>query len=51
MKRNHTTSRIGRSGVSPYRKYKKRPYQYSPAHQQWQRDARAGQVRELANGA
>ncbi len=47
MKRNHTTKRLPKSGTSPYRRYGKKPYQYSQAHQQWRREAMAGQVREL----
>lgn len=50
MKRNKTTNRLGRSGISPYRKYSKRPAQYSAAYHDWKRAAMAGQVREVSNG-
>lgn len=47
MKRNHTTKRQPKSGVSPYKRYGKRPYQYSQKHMEWQREARAGAVKEI----
>lgn len=50
MKRNHTTKRVPKSGISPYKRHAKKPYQYSPAYQAWKRDAMAGRAGELANG-
>lgn len=46
MKRNHTTKRVPKSGISPYKRYGKRPATYSTAYHDWRRAAMAGQVRE-----
>ena len=35
MKRNKTTNRVKKSGLSPYSRHGKRPYVYSPAYEQW----------------
>ena len=37
-KRNKKIARAMRSGTSPYARYGKRPYRYSPAIRQWQRE-------------
>lgn len=42
MKRNKAQARKTRSGKSPYAKYGKRPYQYSPAYYAWKREAMRG---------
>lgn len=34
-KRNKTTNRQKKSGRSPYAKYNKAPYKYSPAYYSW----------------
>lgn len=47
MKRNKTNHRVGKSGVSPYKKYAKKPFQYSPIYHAWKRDAMAGRAGEL----
>lgn len=38
MKRNHTTKRAGKSGMSPWARYNKRPFTYSPSYYNWFRD-------------
>lgn len=38
MKRNKEKARGMRSGTSPYHKYGKRPYRYSDAIRQWERE-------------
>lgn len=49
MKRNKTTARKGRSGTSPYVRYKKRPDQTLQAITRQNRErAERGQVRALA---
>lgn len=45
MKRNKTNNRIGGSGVSPYKKYKKRPYRYSEAYYAWRSKFRKAEDR------
>lgn len=35
MKRNHTTKRVPRSGISPYVKQGKRPFDYSPLYKRF----------------
>lgn len=47
MKRNHTTKRVPRSGISPYKRHGKKPFQYSPRYAEWKRAAMTGQFKEL----
>lgn len=37
MKRNHTTRREPKSGMSSYRRHGKKPFTYSQALRQWER--------------
>lgn len=37
-KRNHTTRREPSSGISPYARYSKKPFVYSTALRQWERE-------------